>query len=53
MKLSQDELFLVKGGAFSAAFISAVVRAFTTIMDFGRKIGSSIRRGISKNYCKL
>jgi len=51
MKLSETELFIIKGGALSAAFVTAVVKAFTTIFEFGRKVGSSLRRGITKSYC--
>lgn len=50
MKLSDRELQNVYGG-ISAAFINAVVSAFKTIFDFGRKIGSTLRRGKTKNYC--
>ena len=50
MKLKDKELLEVRGGA-SAAYISAWIKVFTTIIDFGRKIGSSLRRGLDKNYC--
>ena len=50
MKLSNKELQNIYGG-ISAAFVNAVVSAFKTIFDFGRKIGSTLRRGKSKNYC--
>jgi len=50
MKLTNNELILIQGGV-SASFISAWIKVFTTIIDFGRKVGSSIRRGTTKNYC--
>lgn len=50
MKLSNVELQKIYGGV-SAAFVNAVVSAFKTIFDFGRKIGSTLRRGKTKNYC--
>ena len=51
MKLNNQELLCIVGGSVTAALVSAVVKVFTTIMDFGRKVGSTIRRGISRNYC--
>jgi len=50
MKLSKEELQNVYGGV-SAAFVNAVVSAFKAIFDFGRKIGSTLRRGKTRNYC--
>jgi len=52
MKLNTQELLAIKGGAITAAFITAIVKVFTTIIDFGQKVGSSIRRISSRNYCK-
>ena len=49
-KLSQKELLVISGGT-SAALITAVVKIFTTVFDIGRKIGSTIRRRSTKNYC--
>ncbi len=51
MKLEDKELLVVYGGAFSAALLTAIVKVFTTIIDFGKGIGSSIRRAKTKNYC--
>lgn len=48
--LSNNELLTIEGGV-NAAFITAVIRVFTTIIDFGKDIGSSIRRAKTKNYC--
>ncbi len=50
MKLDNIELQKVYGGV-SAALVNAVISAFKTIFDFGRKIGSTLRRGKTKNYC--
>lgn len=50
MKLDNRELLNIHGG-ISAAFINAVISAFKTIFEFGRKIGSTLRRGKTKNYC--
>lgn len=50
MKLSNKELAALYGG-ISASLITAVVGAFKAIFDFGRKIGSTLRRGQTRNYC--
>ncbi len=52
VKLNNHELMHVEGG-ISAAFLSAVVRAFTTIIDVGKGIGSSIRRIVTKTACHV
>ncbi len=51
MKLDCHELYNISGGAISASWISAIVRAFNSLVDFGIKVGSSLRRGLKKNYC--
>lgn len=50
MKISDKELHNIHGG-ISAALVNAVISAFKTIFDFGRKVGSTLRRGKTKNYC--
>jgi len=50
MKLEKIELLNISGG-ISSAWITSVVRLFNSIIDFGRMVGSSIRRGISRNFC--
>lgn len=50
-RLDNNTLYNVEGGAINASLISAIVRAFNTIIDFGVKIGSSLRRKKTKNYC--
>ena len=49
MRLTNEELIMVKGG--SAALLTAVIKVFTTIIEFGKMIGSSLRRVKTKNYC--
>ncbi len=51
--LSNEELMQVKGGALSGAIIDAMVNMMNTIFDLGRALGTSIRRVISKKYCKM
>ena len=52
MKLKDNELILVAGGAINSQLINAFVRLVTSVVEIGRMIGSSIRRVVSKNYCK-
>ncbi len=51
MKLTEQELVNIVGGGISAALISAVTKVFTTIIEVGKMIGSSLRRSNTKNYC--
>lgn len=51
MKLEKNELVAIYGGATTAAYITAWTKVFTTIWEFGQKIGSSLRRIVNKNYC--
>lgn len=51
MKLKEVELYEIKGGAASATLINSIARLISTVLDFGRTVGSSIRRIYSKNYC--
>lgn len=53
MTLSNIELINVTGGAFSAAFVNAVIGGFSKIMDFGRNIGTAIRRGRTGTLCRV
>ncbi len=50
MQLNNQELIAIEGGT-NATLITAIIRVFTTIIDFGKGIGSSIRRVKTKNYC--
>lgn len=51
MKIENNELINITGGDITSAMITYVVRLFTTVIDFGKMVGSSIRRAVSKNYC--
>lgn len=51
MKLEREELQNIYGGV-SAAFVNSVISAFKAIFDFGRKVGSTLRRAKDQNYCK-
>ena len=51
MKLKNEELIMIMGGAVTASFITSCIKIFTTIIDFGRKVGSSLRRIKTGSYC--
>lgn len=49
--LSNEELCAIKGGAINGTFLNAMTRMFSTLLEVGRAIGSSIIRHFKKNYC--
>jgi hypothetical protein len=51
MKLKEEELYKIQGGAVTATLLNALSRAASTILEIGRSVGSAIRRAYSKNYC--
>lgn len=51
MKLNNDVLIKVYGGAWDASLLNAAVRFIGSLIEIGRMIGSSIRRAISRNAC--
>lgn len=51
--LTNEELIKVKGGSISATMLNAISRLIESLLNLGQLVGSSIRRSVSKNYCKL
>ena len=53
IKVKNDELMNIKGGsvAYTATFISALVRAIDIIFEIGKSLGSSIRRSSDNTSC--
>lgn len=52
MKLKENELILIMGGALNGTLINSIVRLINSLIEIGRMVGSSIRRIVSnKNYC--
>jgi len=51
--MNNEELVLTIGGGWSASMFNSVITAFKTIIDFGRQVGSTIRRLISGKFCSL
>lgn len=54
MQLNDVELYKLIGGAgFNATFVNAIMRSVSFIFDFGKTIGSAIRRSITGNICQF
>ena len=53
-ELNKNELHEINGGFnITGAVISAISRGINTVLDFGRCLGSAIRRLGSNNLCSL
>lgn len=53
-ELTKKELFKIQGGAsITGTMISAVTHGINTILDFGRSLGTAIRRLGSNNVCPI
>lgn len=48
MKLDNEYLIKIIGGAITTTWINSLVKLFTTAVDFGKMIGTTIRRLVSK-----
>lgn len=52
--MKEIELLNTYGGkSLSAAIISALVKAVTTIYDYGRRFATGLLRGKTGAYCKV
>jgi len=51
LKLKENELYEINGGAISGTLINAVTSAGKFIYNLGQSLGSSIRRIVGGNYC--
>ena len=51
--MENNELINIVGGASSinGTILNSISRLFSTLLEIGRTIGSSIRRAQNKNYC--
>ena len=52
-KLKEKELRNIQGGGISASFITAAVRAVTSLLELGRSLGTAVRRIHSGSVCSL
>ena len=53
MRLDQEEMKKIDGGAITSAWINAISKAVNTLYELGKATGSAIRRIINKTYCPL
>lgn len=51
MRLKNNELIDINGGAITATWLNSCSRFISLVIEVGKMIGSSIRRTITKNYC--
>lgn len=52
MQLEDKELTNYVGGfSFNATLVNAIVRGFTFVLDLGKTIGTSLRRGLTGQAC--
>lgn len=51
MIIEENELKRIIGGAISATLLSAIIRGLKLLIDFGRALGTAVRRICSKTVC--
>ena len=51
MKIKDNELVKVFGGALSASFLQYMSNAFKTVYSIGQDFGSALRRIATRNVC--
>lgn len=51
--LNREDLRKVDGGSLTGSLVDAFTNAFKTVLDFGRSLGSAIRRLSEGNVCAL
>ena len=51
--MKTEELVSVKGGAINTSVVNSVVKAISTALEFGRTVGSAIRRAIGGKKCNV
>ena len=49
--MSKVELLDIKGGAFNATLVNALVRFVNLSLELGRTLGTIIRRKLDNNMC--
>lgn len=51
--MSNEELYLIYAGStkVSGTLLNSISKLINTLLDFGRVIGSSIRRLVDKSHC--
>ena len=53
MKIKNEELMQIVGGAISDSMINTIIRGINSFLDLGRSVGTAIRRIQSGRICSL
>lgn len=53
MRLNNNELLMIRGGAASATLINAIVKGISLLIDLGKSLGSTIRRVSANKSCSV
>lgn len=53
MKLNEETMKQINGGAITSAMINAISKAVNTLYELGKATGSAVRRIIKKTYCPV
>lgn len=51
--LTEEILIEVKGGGISATLLNSLSRFMDTLYSLGQTIGSTLKRLVGKNVCKI
>lgn len=53
--LKEEDLIKIKAGGtmFTPTLVNALARIIGTLFEIGQSIGSSLRRVVNRNYCKI
>ncbi len=51
--LSNEELLTVCGGAAFSTLLNSITKAVDSLFELGRSVGSTLRRAITKTFCKV
>ena len=52
--MSNEELLSIYGGiSFSGTLINAITNMLTQVYDIGRRFGTGLLRGKTKNFCSF
>ena len=53
MKLNEEKMKQINGGAITSAMLNAISKAVNALYELGKATGSALRRIISNKYCAL
>lgn len=53
MQLDKNQLLSIVGGGLTGTLINAIIKGANSVIDFGRNLGSAIRRITSGKLCPM